>query len=86
MDRLLEWWTAYHGWAANLDSEGRLYIIAGSLLLLSIYAVVNFSVANGSNGSSNSIRRLSRERGIPNAEPPRRSRCDPPQEQKKEDR
>ena len=72
MDRLLEWWTAYHGWAANLDSEGRLYIIAGSLLLLSVYAVIHFSATNGSDESWSSIRRSDRR--------------DPPHEQKKEDR
>ena len=43
MDRLLEWWTAYHGWASNLDSEGRFYIIAGSFLLALVYAVINSS-------------------------------------------
>jgi hypothetical protein len=28
MDRVLEWWSAYQGWASNLDSEGRFFIIA----------------------------------------------------------
>jgi len=60
MDRLLEWWSAYHGWAANLDGEGRLFIIAGSLLLLSIYAGIHFSATNGSGQSSSSIRRSGR--------------------------
>jgi hypothetical protein len=43
MDTFLEWWTAYQGWAGNLDSESRCYIIGVCLLLLSIYAMIYFS-------------------------------------------
>ena len=30
MDSVLEWWSAYQGWASNLDSEGRFFIINSS--------------------------------------------------------
>lgn len=56
MDRVLEWWTAYHGWASNLDSEGRFYIIAGSLLLVGVYALIDLSAANGGKEASNSAK------------------------------
>jgi hypothetical protein len=56
MDRVLEWWSAYHGWASNLDSEGRFFIIAGSLLLVGIYALINSSDANRSRESSNAAK------------------------------
>jgi hypothetical protein len=56
MDRVLEWWSAYHGWASNLDSEGRFFIIAGSLLLVGIYSLINSSDANRSRESSDAAK------------------------------
>jgi hypothetical protein len=56
MDRLLDWWTAYQGWASNLDSEGRFYIIAGSLLLLGIYAAIDSFPANSGKEPANSAK------------------------------
>jgi hypothetical protein len=56
MDRVLEWWSAYHGWAINLDSEGRFYIIASSLLLVGIYTLINSSDANRSRESSDATK------------------------------
>ena len=56
MDTVLEWWTAYHGWASNLDSEGRFFIIASSLLLVGIYSLINSGDANRSGESSDSAK------------------------------
>jgi hypothetical protein len=51
MHRIFEWWNAYHDWASNLDDEGRFYIIAGSLFLLSIYALIDLGPAKSSQES-----------------------------------
>jgi hypothetical protein len=56
MDQLLQGWTAYQGWAGNLDSEGRFYIIAVCLLLLVVYAGIYFSAPDRSDESSNSAK------------------------------
>jgi hypothetical protein len=46
MDRVAEWWTMYHVWASNLDSEGHFYIIAGSIVLVFIYAAIQCNAAD----------------------------------------
>jgi hypothetical protein len=55
MEQTMQWiidqWTLYHGWASNLDSEGRFYVIAGSLLFISIYAMLNAVPADSSQDS-----------------------------------
>jgi hypothetical protein len=55
MEQMMQWifdsWTLYHDWASNLDSESRFYVIAGSLLLISIYAMLNASSAESSQES-----------------------------------
>jgi hypothetical protein len=53
MDSFLELWTAYHSWASNLDAEGRFYIIAGSLLLVTIYTCIHCSGVDGIEAASN---------------------------------
>jgi hypothetical protein len=44
MEQTMQWiidrWSLYHDWASNLDSESRFYIIAGSLLLITIYPAI----------------------------------------------
>ena len=42
MQRIIEAWNAYRDWAGNLDSEGRFFILAGSVPLLRIYALIDF--------------------------------------------
>jgi hypothetical protein len=56
MQTVLDWWIAYHDWASNLDSEGRFWIIAVSLLLLSIYAVIAVSPVDSSKLSPKSVK------------------------------
>jgi hypothetical protein len=53
MDRVAEWWTMYHGWASNLDSEGRFYIIAGSIVLVFMYVAIQCSAADEQKEYSN---------------------------------
>ena len=52
MQRIIDWWTVYHDWASNLDSESRFCVIAGSLVLISIYAILHISPAHSSQESS----------------------------------
>ena len=51
MQWIVDSWTLYYDWASNLDSESRLYLIAGSLLLISMYAMLNVSPADSSQKS-----------------------------------
>jgi hypothetical protein len=55
MQRIIEGWTAYQEWASNLHGEGRFYIIAGTLLLLSMYVLIDSRPANTSDVSQKTV-------------------------------
>jgi hypothetical protein len=56
MQRILDWWTAYHDWASHLDSQGRFWIIVGCLLLLTVYATIHVSPVDSSKVSPKSVK------------------------------
>ena len=41
MEYIYSWWNGYQGWASSLDGEARLYILAGCVLLLMIYMMID---------------------------------------------